>query len=467
MRRSLLSGICFLRSWFVFSLAAVAGSLALISCGSAVETATAPAQTRCDIDLDAQSTSFTAAGGTGAIRISTNRECAWSVQVDASWLTLSSPVSGQGAASVPYTVAANADPAARTAVIRVDDRQLPISQQGSPCEVRLSSTRESVDQSGGERRIQISTSSGQCRWTAVSDVDWIVFASGQSGSGNGEVAFTVAASDGPERSGAVMVAGLVVTVVQTIGCSYTVDPTAATLAASGGAQVATVRSGAGCAWTASTAADWLTLSPGTGSGSGDVRFSAPAWNGPPRSTVVRIADQTLSVTQNSGCSVSFSPAMVTVEASGAQSSVRIEAMPGCGWSASSAAPWIVIATGAAGSGDGLLQLVVSANAGPPRQASVAIAGRSLQVSQANGCTYTATPTTHTLVAAAGKGTVLVSTNSACRWGASSPVPWISVQQSAIVGTGVLTFYVVANTGPARTATVTVAGHPITVNQASP
>jgi hypothetical protein len=141
-------------------------------------------------------------------------------------------------------------------------------------------------------------------------------------------------------------------------------------------------------------------------------------------------------------------------------------MPGCSWSAASGTSWITVASGAPGSGDGQVQLIVGANPGPARQGSVAIAGRGLPVAQANGCTYAATPIIHTVTGAAGKGTVLVSTYSACRWGASSQVPWITVQDSSIVGTGVLTFNVAANPGPARTATFTVAGHTVSVSQAS-
>jgi all-beta uncharacterized protein len=354
----------------------------------------------------------------------------------------------------------------RTAVIRVDERQLSISQEGTPCAYRLSSTGESLDQSGGERTIQVSTASAQCRWTAIADVEWITVAAAQSGAGNGAVSFTVGATAGPERTGTITIAGLAVTVTQSRGCKYAVDPSTSTVAASGGSDVVSVRTGAGCAWTAASAADWLTLSPASGNGPGDVRFSVGTWNGPVRTTTVRIADQTATVSQGSGCTVSFSPTTLNVGAPGVQSSVQISTMPGCAWSASSGAPWITIASGTAGIGEGQVQLAIAANSGPARQGSLAIAGKGLPVSQANGCTYAATPTTHTLSGAAGKGTVLVSTNSACRWGASSPVPWITVQESSIVGTGVLTFNVAANPGPTRTATFTVAGHSVTVNQGS-
>lgn len=465
MRTSVVSSVAIVLPRITQVLVAVAGLLVFTSCGSSVATVTAPGQTRCDVDANAQNAAFSAAGGTGTLQITTNRECAWSVQTDAAWVTLT-PLSGQGTASVQYSVAANPDPPSRTAVLRVDDRRLPIAQEGSPCQFRLSSTSESLDETGGERTVQVSTASTQCRWTAATDVPWITVAAGDSGSGNGTVSFTVEATNGPERTGRVTIAGLDVTVKQSRGCRYSVDPSTSTLNASGGSEMLTVRTGAGCAWTAASTADWVTLSPASGSGPGNVRFSVGTWNGPARTAALRIADQTATVSQGSGCSVSFAPDTLNVGAPGVQSSVQISTMPGCSWSASSGTSWITVASGAAGSGDGLVQLIVGANPGPARQASVAIAGRGLPVAQANGCTYAATPITHAVNAAAGKGTVLVSTYSACRWGASSQVPWITVQESSIVGTGVLTFNVAANPGPARTATFTVAGHTVTVSQAS-
>ena len=466
MRTSVVSSVTHSATCAISLLVAAVGFFAVASCGSAVETVTAPGQTRCELDVTAQAAAFPAAGGSGTLRISTNRECTWTVQSDAAWLTLTAPVSGQGAASVQYSVATNPDPPTRTAVIRVDDRQLPISQEGSPCQFRLSSTGESLDQDGGERTIHVSTASAQCRWTAAADVAWITIADGQSGSGNGTVRFAVEATTGPERSGTVIIGGVGIAVRQSRGCRFAVNPSASSVSSSGGSETISVQTAAGCAWTATSTSDWVALSPASGTGAGAVRLSVGAWNGPARSAAVRIADQSATINQGSGCSISFSPTSLTVDAAGVQAGVQVNAMAGCTWSTASAASWITIANGAAGSGDGHVQLVVSPNQGPARSGAIAIAGQGLTIAQANGCTYSATPLTHALAGAAGKGTVLVSTNSACRWAASSPVPWLTVQESSIVGTGVLTFNVAANPGPPRTATFTVAGHAVTVSQAA-
>ena len=102
MRTSVVSSVAIVLPRITRVLVAVAGLLVFTSCGSSVATVTAPGQTRCDVDANAQNAAFSAAGGTGTLQITTNRECAWSVKTDAPWVTLTAPLSGQGTASVQY-----------------------------------------------------------------------------------------------------------------------------------------------------------------------------------------------------------------------------------------------------------------------------------------------------------------------------------------------------------------------------
>ena len=447
-------------------LVAVGAILVSTSCGSAVETTTGPGQERCGISANAQNSSFPAAGGSGTIRISANRECTWSAESDAAWLTLSSPLSGQGAASVEYAVAANPDPPSRSARIRIDDQQLVISQEGTPCEYRLSSTGESIDQSGGERTIRVTAGSVQCRWSAVADVPWITIAGEGSGSGSGTVSLAVEATNGPERTGTVTIAGLRLIVTQSPGCRYVVDPSASTVAASGATGIVSVRTGMGCAWTAASTADWLTLAAAVGNGPGDVRFTAAAWSGPGRTGVLRIADQTVTVNQASGCRVSFSPTTLSAGAAGGNSTVQIDSMPGCPWSATTGTSWITITGAGRGTGATQVGLVVAPNSGPAREGSLAISGSSLPVAQASGCTYAVSASIHAVGAAGGTGSVSVSTAGGCRWSAASNAAWIILEAPTGVGSGSMTFTVVANEGGARSGTLTAAGQVITITQAS-
>ena len=96
-----------------------------------------------------------------------------------------------------------------------------------------------------------------------------------------------------------------------------------------------------------------------------------------------------------------------------------------------------------------------------------IAGRTVTVTQGGVCNFAVAWTTVNMTAAGGPQTATVSTTSGCGWtGASNNMSWISITSSASgTGTGSVTYTVAANTGPARTGTLTIAGQTVTVTQA--
>src|SRR3712207_8207697 len=56
-----------------------------------------------------------------------------------------------GEASVPFTIARHGEPLSRSTGLTINGEQVvQIAQQGKPCELRLSSSRESVDAAGGQ-----------------------------------------------------------------------------------------------------------------------------------------------------------------------------------------------------------------------------------------------------------------------------------------------------------------------------
>ena len=86
---------------------------------------------------------------------------------------------------------------------------------------------------------------------------------------------------------------------------------------------------------------------------------------------------------------------------------------------------------------------------------------------AQQCTYAIAPTSANVAAAASTGTVNVTAGTGCAWTAASNVPWITVASGASgSGNGAVAYSVAANTGAARTGTMTVAGQTFTVNQAA-
>ena len=156
--------------------------------------------------------------------ISTTRDCTWSVATDAAWVSIAGTRTGQGNASVAFSVAANPVPASRSAAIIVAGQSVALSQQPAPCVFSLSRPGDTVGASGGDLAVGIMTLAG-CGWTAASAANWIAISSGSSGSASGTVGMSVAANSGPARSGQVTIAGQIYTVNQAAGAAAPPNPT--------------------------------------------------------------------------------------------------------------------------------------------------------------------------------------------------------------------------------------------------
>ncbi len=83
-----------------------------------------------------------------------------------------------------------------------------------------------------------------------------------------------------------------------------------------------------------------------------------------------------------------------------------------------------------------------------------------------GCSYTIAPASQNFAATGGTGSVSVMTTSGCSWTAASNQSFVSVTSSASgTGSGTITYSVAANTGAARSGSITIAGQTFTVQQA--
>jgi hypothetical protein len=87
--------------------------------------------------------------------------------------------------------------------------------------------------------------------------------------------------------------------------------------------------------------------------------------------------------------------------------------------------------------------------------------------QTASCSYSINPTSVPLAATSSTGnTVAVTATSGCQWTASTAASWITINSgNSGSGNGTVTYSVSANTGAARTGTISIAGQTFTVNQA--
>jgi hypothetical protein len=253
-------------------------------------------------------------------------------------------------------------------------------------------------------------------------------------------------------------------------CTYSISPTSAAPGANGGSASVSVTAGAGCAWSASSSATWITITSGaSGSGNGAVSYYVAAnTSASPRSGTMTIAGYTFTVNQAGvSCSYSIWPTSAAAGAAIGGGSVSVTAGAGCGWGASSSAAWITITSGASGSGSGTVNYSVAANTSATgRTGYLTVAGQTFTVNQAGAaCSYSLSASSASVGAGASSGNVSVTAGSGCGWMASSSASWISVTAGSVGnGNGSVSYTVAANTGSARSGTLSIAGQTFTVNQ---
>ncbi len=168
------------------------------------------------------------------------------------------------------------------------------------------------------------------------------------------------------------------------------------------------------------------------------------------------------------CSYSIAPQVVGFDAGGGSGSVSVDAPSDCGWKASTTASWISIQSGVTGWGDGIVSYRVALNTGVRRQATLAVAGRVLTITQeALSCSYRLNPVSRNFGEAGGAGSIsILDCESSCPWQADSDATWITITgSSAGSGNGMVSYVVARNTGSQRQGAITIGGQLHTVVQA--
>ena len=119
-----------------------------------------------------------------------------------------------------------------------------------PCTYSLSPTSQSFNASGGEGSVSVTTQSS-CSWNATNGCSWITIISGGSGTGSGQVNYSVSANTSTSsRIATLTIAEHVFTVTQNgIITTYTITPTAGTGGSISPSGAVTVTDGANQAFT--------------------------------------------------------------------------------------------------------------------------------------------------------------------------------------------------------------------------
>lgn len=179
----------------------------------------------------------------------------------------------------------------------IDD--IEITGSPLPCTYSISPTSRSFPAGGGADSVNVTTAIG-CSWTATSNTDWIHIISGNNGSGNGTVNYSVDLNSGlNSRTGTMNIAGQSFTITQT-ACVFTISPESQAFDANGGVDSITVSAESGCTWTATKDSSWIMITGGAnGSGNGTVTYSVmPNLFPLDRKGTIKIADKEFTVNQS-------------------------------------------------------------------------------------------------------------------------------------------------------------------------
>ncbi|MCU1288203.1 MAG: hypothetical protein JWN60_432, partial [Acidobacteria bacterium] len=169
-----------------------------------------------------------------------------------------------------------------------------------------------------------------------------------------------------------------------------------------------------------------------------------------------------------GCSYSIDKTNQSILATGENGTVNLTTEAGCSWTATTDSSWITITNNPSNPrlGSGAVNYTVQPNTGSARTGKITLGGKTFTVNQASGCTFGLSATAANAPTAGFSGSVNVTTGTGCTWTAVSNASWITVNSSGGTGNATLNFTVQANTGTARTGTITVGSQVFTITQAA-
>ena len=347
----------------------------------------------CTFSITPSNQNFGSGGGNSTVSVTSQTGCAWTAISNVPWVTITAGSSGLGSGTVNYSVAANIATSSRSGSMTVAGQTFTVTQDpaASSCTFTILPTSQNFISSGGTGSVSVTTQGG-CAWTAVSNAGFVTITSGAAGTGSGTVNYSVSANTGIPRMGSITIAGQTFTVTQDAApapCTFSIAPMSQSFASGGGSGSVAVTTQAGCAWTATSNAPWITITSGSsGTDSGGVNYSVatnPSTSS--RMGTLTAAGQTFTVTQSgvsSGCSFSISPSSKAFLAAAGASTVNVTVVAGsgCTWTAVSNVPWITVTSGSNGSGNGIVGYSVSANtSGASRTGTMTIAGSIFTVKQ--------------------------------------------------------------------------------------
>ena len=472
-----------------------------VACGTSSTTQVSPTSVgRCAVSLSVNGASIDASGGTGAIRITTDRECTWSLGTQPPWITLTRPSTMQGPVELPFKADANRSTSPRTWAVVVNDQVATISQSAATCPWTVTPRELTVAASGGDAKAALATEDF-CSWEIGPRPSWVTVTP-RRGEGSQEITFSVDRNTGARRTERITIGGATVELSQReaplppgpptpappgpspspppptptpapqpapptpVPCTFAVTPVSFdNVAFAGGGMTVDIATQAACAWSAASNAAWVTVSgASSGTGSGRVELTVRENTGGERSGTLTIAGHTVTVNQQGRppCAYSISPTSSSQSSTGGSVSVSVTTSVGCEWTVAGNPAW-VSANPAGQTGTGTTTISVQPNSGAARSTTFQIAGRDFAVQQASApCTYAAGNPIRTAPSSRWTREIGVITQPHCPVAASENTSWIRIESAPTFGTGEIVVRIDENTSAEeRSAPITITGENFT------
>jgi hypothetical protein len=311
------------------------------------------------VTIDPPTRTFTKDGGGGSIL--TAGSGTWTASANVAWLTLTPRTTGTAGQSCIYVVNSNFAADTRQGIITLNGNTHTVTQTGYTA--TLSPTSANFNLTGGTGAISVTTEAG-VSWSAVSNSAWITVNSA-SGVSSGMVNYSVATYTGVStRSGTMTIAGKTFTVSQA-GADVNISPYETAKAYSSDIVLVQVTALSTTSWSVTPQNSWISVVD-SGNGFGDSTVTLAIGTNPSyaeRAGAVTIGSATFTIRQAGVPNplLAINPPSATADPLGAVGNVAVSATPNAPWTAETLDPWIVIASGATGSGNGNVQYVASAN----------------------------------------------------------------------------------------------------------
>jgi len=172
-------------------------------------------------------------------------------------------------------------------------------------------------------------------------------------------------------------------------CStLSIAPPSRAFSAAGGGGSVMVAASSLCDWTAASDRPWIAVASASAAGSGDgtVRYDVAANPGPrARGGSVRVGGRSQTVSQAAPprCATEVDARRLLIGPEGGTGALTVTVRGECSWSASSSDPWIVITSGATGTGTGTVQYTIAPLPfdAAPRRGRIVIGSRAVLIRQ--------------------------------------------------------------------------------------